>query len=166
MRLTAALRGLRLLPAALLVLLSITPHTSLVHSKADNPSLSRHEFSSEPDMLFYFDDTETVLLVELNGKLWRSENAGEEWEAVMETEGVIYLSKSPYDNNVAVALGERRKHWITFNRGKEWKAFETEEHPSVFNAPISWHADDSKKLLYHGFEDCLNFGFCFGKVRI
>jgi photosystem II stability/assembly factor-like uncharacterized protein len=161
MRILTSLRGLAL-PA---LLLTSSLSISGVAAKKDKPSIKATEFKSEPYSITYFDDTETVLLYEASGKLWRSENAGADWEHVdTDDKKIEGIFKHPYDNKVAIAMG-RKAHWITYNQGKEWRKFETPQYPSMMGGvPFGYHAADSKKILFHGLEDeCPNFN-CFGAV--
>lgn len=147
-----------LLPA---LLLGYNP----VYGKKDEPAVYRHEFEDEPAGLFYFDDTETVILIEANRRVvWRSENAGQEWKVVddIPKSEVYTVMPSPHDNRVAVALGTKKQHWITYDQGKSWKKFETEGHPS-YGSPVQFHASDPKKLLFSGSDNC-DWTQCLGKV--
>jgi len=130
------------------------------------PEISKHKFPAPPVNLFYFDDSETVVALDpQHHNIWRSTNAGEKWDKVDATnDEVVAVYPHPYDNKVAVALGGRRKHWITFDQGETWKQFVTKEHPTERGDPLSFHATDSKRILFHAADDCLIFNICVGKV--
>ena len=137
---------------------------------AAGPEISEQKFPAPPVNLFYFDDSEIVMVLDPeHNTLHRSIDAGEKWERVEDIpDGHIdYVIPHQFDNKVAVALGRKKKHWITYDQGKNWKAFETKEHPTgdPSKEPISFHASDSKRMLFHGVEDCF-FDSCVGKVRI
>ena len=87
------------------------------------------------------------------GSVWRSANAGENWESVKDVDAseLLDLWKHPYDNKVAYLLGVKT-HWVTKNQGRSWRAFETEATPSIFRPPLSFHAGDSSKVLMHVYE--------------
>ncbi|KAF2035724.1 vacuolar protein sorting/targeting protein 10 [Setomelanomma holmii] len=137
------LKGL-LLPA----LLALAP----VATAKDAPLVETTPFSNELVNLLYFDDSAVALVQELQtGKIWRSTDAGKGWKELKKQQGLGIL-KNPYDNKVAVVLGES-KHWITYDQGKSWKDFSTEYPPSP-QGPVSWHAQDNKKILIHEIEDC------------
>jgi len=128
----------------------------------DAPLVEAKDFDSELANIFFFDDSDVAILAEIEtSKVWRSPDAGKTWEEQkgLRTLGII---KNPFDKNVAIALGDT-KHWITYNQGEKWTEFETEEPFSLGN-PLSFHASDNKKILFHGMEVC--FGLCIGKVRV
>ena len=134
-------------------------------AKKDAPLVETTDFESELVNLFYFDDSDVAMLVEFESeKIYRSTDAGKSWaeQKGMRTIGII---KSPYDKNVAIVLGEK-KHWITYNQGEKWHDFETELTPALRSGnPLSFHATDSKKILFHGDDDnCGLFSVCLGKV--
>ncbi|KAF2869438.1 vacuolar protein sorting/targeting protein 10 [Massariosphaeria phaeospora] len=150
------IRGI-LLPA----LLAWSPFAA---AKKDNPGVELTTFDGELWNIFYFDDSEVAVLAEADtGKVWRSDNAGKDWKEQKDLRSVGIV-KNPFDRKVAVALGEQSRHWITHDQGETWKAFETEIGPSwVTGMPISFHAHDSKKLLFNTAEDCM-FAPCLGKT--
>ena len=124
-----------------------------VHAKKDGPRISSTTFDNPPANLFYFEDTNVLLMQEKDaGNVWRSEDAGETWDQVTAVdEGEAWdLQQHPYDNKVAYVLGLETRHWVTEDQGKSWKAFETEKTPTRFRARLSFHAGDSGKVLMHG----------------
>jgi len=132
---------------------------------AAEPKVSTKQFEHQPRNLMFFDDSEVAIIVEKEtGVVWRTKDAGGEWEATKEIgEGqAVAVFKHPYDNKVAVTLGRRTQHWITKDQGATWKSFKTEEPPSGFS-PISFHATDPDRILYNGEEEC-GFFSCIGKV--
>lgn len=146
------LRGI-LLPA----LLALAPYAVA----KDEPAVNTREFDSELFNIFYFDDSDVVIAAELlSYKVYRSKDAGKSWDEVKDLR-TLGLMKNPFDNKVAVALGDQ-KHWITYDQGENWQAFETEYGPSG-SSPISFHAKDNKKLLYHTSEECYTMP-CLGQV--
>jgi photosystem II stability/assembly factor-like uncharacterized protein len=148
----------------ILVVLSAVLGTSLAADKV-GPEISEKKFPAPPINLFYFDDSETVLVLDPEtGEVFRSPDAGEEWDKVDDIPkgNVVAIHPHPYDNQVAVALGIHRKHFITYDQGKKWRQFDSKEHPS--DEGLGFHATDSKRILFHTQEDCLIFGMCVGKV--
>lgn len=136
-------------------------------AKKDEPLVEKTDFGSELLNIFYFDDSDVAMLVELESeKVFRSSDAGKSWDKVkadgkdMRTIGIV---KNPFDKNVAVVLGDR-EHFITYDQGEKWNKFTTDEAPSLGN-PLSFHASDSKKILYHGGGIDCSFGACLGTVR-
>lgn len=147
------LRGI-LLPA----LLAIAPFTA---AKKDKVIPVVKDFDSELVNIFYFEDSEVVVLWELEtGNVWRSPNAGKDWDPQEIT--TLSIIKNPFDNQVAVALGDRVHH-ITYNRGETWEQFKTDLPPSWTNPGVAFHAGDSKKILYNTVEDCRNAP-CIGQT--
>lgn len=136
---------------------------------SDGPNIVEKKFPEPPVNMFYFDDAETVILLDpVKGTVFRSEDSGLEWDKIKDIpEGNInYILPNPNDNQVAVAVGIKKKHWITYDQGKSWTKFETREHPTSDPSQdaVSFHADDNKRMLYHAREECMMFE-CVGKVR-
>jgi photosystem II stability/assembly factor-like uncharacterized protein len=134
----------------------------------EGPEVSQTKFPAPPVNMFYFDDSETVLVLDpVSLEVHRSDDAGEKWELVDDfpKRTVQYLMPNPYDSSVAIALGVSTKHWITYDRGKHWRSFQTKETATqdLSKEPFSFHATDNKRILFHGEEDCL-FGGCVGKT--
>jgi hypothetical protein len=126
----------------------------------NEPFFEETGFENELVNLQFFDDSRVALVQELQtGKIWRSEDAGRKWKEVKELKKGLGILKNPYDNKVALVLCEDT-HWITFDQGETWKDFEIKYSPSP-NNPVSWHAEDNKKILINEIEDCL-FTPCLG----
>ena len=123
------------------------------HAKKDGPRITRTEFDSVPSALFYFDDSDVILVQEKDkGIVWRSENAGETWQVIEDIDrGQAWeVWQHPNDNQIAYTLGLRSKHWVTHDQGKTWSVFETDEAaPSLFRPPLAFHAGDPNKVLMH-----------------
>ncbi|KAK7178988.1 Vacuolar protein sorting/targeting protein 10 [Paraphaeosphaeria sporulosa] len=137
-------------------------------AKKDGPLVAETDFGSELLNIFYFDDSNVAMLVELESeKVFRSSNAGKSWDKVkadgkdMRTIGIV---KNPFDKNVAVVLGEK-EHYITYDQGEKWSKFKTDEAPSLGN-PLSFHASDNKKILFHGGGNDCFFGACLGTTYV
>ena len=124
-----------------------------VFTKKDGPRITPTTFDNAPSNLFYFDDTDTILLHDReDGKVYRSEDAGEIWHTVKGVEeGQAWdLWQHPHDSKVAYILGIKNTHWVTEDCGETWREFETELVPALFRAPLSFHAGDGKKVLLTG----------------
>ena len=149
------LKGL-LLPA----LLALAPFAV---AKNDGPLVKYQSFEHQLVNLFYFDDSNVALVVEFEtGKIWRSEDAGKEWKQLDGDMQTLGIYKNPFDNNVAVAIGGRTTHWITYDQGKNWDKFKT-ELPGSFSSPVSFNAKDNKKIIFNTVEDIFS-GSPLGKV--
>ena len=103
--------------------------------------------------LYYFEDSDVILIHDrAEGEVLRSDDAGNSWGRVEDIEkgAAAGLAAHPYDKRVAYILGSRTAHWITQDKGKTWRKFETPAPPSLFRQPFSFHAVDSDKVLFHG----------------
>ena len=137
---------------ALLLLLS----TCAVVAK-DKPDVDSTKFDSPPVGLQYFEDSESVLVLEeRKGILWRSKDAGRKWK---EADGVEHAVASfwlhPTDKKKAYALGRGQKHWITTDQGESWRAFKLPDRhavPSPVRFALSFHAGNSAKVIFNAQE--------------
>ena len=140
-------------PSPGLVLLTLLIFQALhIHAKKDGPDIKSYALDNPPANLFYFEDTDTILIHDAEAlRILRSDDAGESWETVKDIEegGAWDLWQHPYDNKVAYALGLGTTHWVTKDQGKSWKTFQTEKPPSRFRPPFSFHAGDSDKVIIH-----------------
>jgi len=135
-----------LLPA----LLALAPS---VFAAKDGPVVETNPFGSELVNLLYFDDSPVVLVQELQStKIFRSPDAGKKWKELKDMHG-LGIVRNPHDSKVAIILGEEVHH-ITYDQGENWSKFKTEWPPSPAG-PVSWHAQDNKKVLIHEMEDCM-----------
>ncbi len=128
----------------------------------DKPKVERTKFDSLPTNLFYFEDSDVVLVSDPETRtVWRSKDAGEEWKKLEDVGAgeVLEVLKHPYNNNVAVVIGMRKQHWITRDQGKTWKKWSCEQDPSVMRPAISFHATDPDRMLFFG-ATCHGFGNC------
>jgi len=151
----------RLLTLVSLLLLGLTA----VLAKKDKPDINETPFKSLPTNLFYFEDSDVVIAQDtLPGIIYRSEDAGASWKQVEEiTESQsLEVLPHPYDNQVAVALGTAKTHWITKDQGKTWKSFKSDSNPALGRNPINYHATDSDKIIFL-CTDCEGFS-CEEKV--
>ena len=123
------------------------------HAKKDGPRITKTKFDSAPANLFYFDNSDVILLQEKLGNVWRSDDAGESWARIEDIdEGKAWeLWQHPYDNQVAYTLGLEDVHWVTKDQGKSWRSFKTgDATPSLYRSPLRFHAGDSDKVLLQG----------------
>lgn len=121
--------------------------------KENGPKISKTKLENPVSNLFYFEDSDVALIHDReDGKILRTANAGAKWEDVDDiAKGAAWdLLQHPYDHKVAYVLGGETKHWVTHDRGESWREFETKAPPSLFHPPLSWHADDSDRVLFHG----------------
>ena len=142
-------RRLALLQLLLLQLLWLDPAVA----KKDKPEISSHKLDNAPSNFFYFDDSNTILLHDREGGVvHRSEDAGKTWDKVDIEDGKAWdLWRHPHDNKKAYIMGKSSTHWHTNDQGKTWQDFEIPKaRPSLFRAPLAFHAKDSDKVLIHG----------------
>lgn len=128
-----------------------------------SPEISITPIDHAVSNLFYFEDSDVVLIHDREaGKVLRSDNAGAEWAKVdgIPKGAAWQLWQHPYDHKVAYILGQETQHWVTSDRGKSWTEFKTQAPPSVFRSPpLSWHAQDGDKVLFHG-QKCTGIFSC------
>ena len=119
-------------------------------SKKGLPSIEETEFGSTPANLFYFDDSDVVLVTDPSAKTtYRSDDAGVTWRPLsgVDKGQVLEVQKHPYDNQVAVVLGFSKKHWITRDQGKTWQSFPIPKPPTLMRPAISFHATDPDRIM-------------------
>ncbi|KAI4125099.1 MAG: hypothetical protein LQ338_004451 [Usnochroma carphineum] len=142
-------KRLALLQLLLLQLLLLSPAAA----KKDKPEISSHKFVNAPSNFFYFDDSNTILLHNREGGIvHRSEDAGKTWDKVDIGRGEAWdIWRHPHDNQKAYIMGKESTHWHTNDQGKTWQDFEIRNaRPSLFRAPLSFHAKHSDRVLIHG----------------
>ena len=152
----------RLLPSILALLLfgSICINPSL--AKESGPSITKTSFDHLPAGLFYFEDSEVILLHDQHtGTLTRSANAGETWESVatIPKGKARSLWQHPFDNQKAYMLSAGHEHWYTHDRGETWTRFDTAASPSPWREPLTFHAGDPDRILFQA-EACKSFFEC------
>ena len=130
------------------------------HAKKQEPTIHTHQLDRFPDEFFYFDDSETIILLDRQSHLiHRSEDAGESWETADDIEkGQAWdVLQHPYDNKVAYVIGGETKHWVTNDQGKSWRKFETKA--PFYGLLMSFHASDTDKVIIHT-RQCKSFIEC------
>ncbi|KAG8626901.1 hypothetical protein KVT40_005846 [Elsinoe batatas] len=134
-------------------------------AKKDKPEISETKFESLPINLFYFEDSD-VVIVEDSGpqKTYRSTDAGANWKEIKDIEpgNSVRIIPHPLDNKVAVAIGLKHKHWITGDQGESWTKFETEFTPMMNRQPVAFHGSNSKKIIF--LTDGCPGGDCTGQA--
>ncbi|KAF9889489.1 vacuolar protein sorting/targeting protein PEP1 [Aspergillus nanangensis] len=121
--------------------------------KSDEPKVAAYEMDSPPLSLFYFEDTETILMNTMAGELLLSVDGGNEWNVVEGENGdmksnVLMVLQHPYDAHRAYALSKGGPHWITTDQAKTWRPFKIPEHPAYKNSPLVFHGWDSSKVIF------------------
>lgn len=149
-------------------LLCLALSLTAVTAKKDAPAVEETGFKSLPANIFYFDDSDTVLVTDIKpGIVYRSTDAGVKWKAIKDiTEGQIgQVFPHPYDSKAAIAIGQEKTHWITKDRGDSWTKFKT-EHEVANGRALSFHADDPDRIIISTL-DCHGsiWGDCTPKVK-
>jgi photosystem II stability/assembly factor-like uncharacterized protein len=151
---------MRRIPANMFAMLAALVLASLALTAAaakSAPEVHETAFDAPVSNLFYFDDTDVILLV--SGKTtWRSEDAGASWAPVKGPEkgDTLELLKHPYNNDVALVLSNDRVHWISQDQGKTWESFEVPVTPTRARPAVSFHGTDPARMLFHT-ADCIGF---------
>lgn len=130
------------------------------------PSIEETKFSAIPANLFYFEDSDVVMVTDPQKHIaYRSEDAGVKWSPLSNVKKgeVMSMWKHPSDNQVAVVVGADQTHWITKDQGKSWNSFETEAGPVLERPPLSFHASDPDRILFLA-TDCSAWPACHDKV--
>ena len=120
----------------------------------DKPDIGSTTFKNPPVGLQYFEDSESILVLEQHvGVLWRSKNAGKDWEKASGVgREVASFWLHPSDNKKAYALSTGHKHWVTTDQGESWDSFELpvdNAMPSQVRFPLSFHAGNSAKVVFN-----------------
>lgn len=149
------------------LLLATLLYPSTIYAADDKtPSVIATKFDRKPTNVQYFKDSDTVLFQDYDANtVYRSENAGETWDMVKDIpmgDGWD-LWMHPVDPKKAFVITRSSTHYMTNDRGKSWKTFETGLAPSMFREPITYHASEPDKMLFNGM-DCQNALWCTEEV--
>ncbi|KAI9846447.1 MAG: vacuolar protein sorting/targeting protein PEP1 [Thelocarpon superellum] len=142
--------------------LALTACAHWAHAKESGPKISMTKIAHLPAGLFYFDDSDVILLQErLTGNVLRSSDAGENWIPVSGIpEGKARsIWQHPYDNQRAYVLSAGHEHWYTKDRGQSWDIFETAASPSPWREPLIFNAGDVDRIIFQA-EACKSFFEC------
>lgn len=160
---THAVTGWRSAFLATTLLLSATTAAA----KKDKPEITVNPFDDVPQNLQYFEDSDVVVFQDYQKNVvFRSDDAGESWKQVKDIpDGKAWdLWMHPYDSKRAYVLTRESTHWATNDRGATWDEFFTDAQPSMFRKPLSFHASDPDKIIFHG-QDCTGI-FCEEEVSV
>lgn len=130
-----------------------------VAKDSPSPGIKTTSFADEIVNLIYFDDSDTILFsAPYDGTVWQSQDGGSEWSTIPDVKDVVETLKHPTDTKVAIILTANLKHYFTNDRGKTWKDFEIPLDIKYNGRPVSFHGEDSNRILIQGI-DCIT-GFC------
>ena len=116
------------------------------------PKVESQDFDTQPVDIRYFEDSEVILTREVNGNIWRSDDAGLNWNEINDIRHgeAVSFWMNPYHKKWAVALGREGKHWVTNDRGQSWRDFSLPDGfiPAFYRLPLSFHAFDPEKVIF------------------
>ncbi|KAI9740380.1 MAG: vacuolar protein sorting/targeting protein PEP1 [Cirrosporium novae-zelandiae] len=130
-------------------------------AKKDGPRIVKTPFENPVSSLFYFDDSDSLLMLDRAAQnVYRSGDAGESWKLVEQDSDTtrpikgqaLDIFQHKYDNKKAYILSDGDTHWKTNDQGKTWKPFQMPAMPLGFRSPFSFHAGNSDKLMFTGAE--------------
>lgn len=130
-------------------------------AKKDKPSIKGRKFDFIPYNINYFDDSDVLLFEDgISHDVWRSDNAGEEWEKVKDVpEGkLLELAMHPYDKKRAYIITNERTHYKTSDRGKSWQEWTADTPASIFREALNFHGGDPDRIIFNAM-DCTGI-FC------
>ena len=119
--------------------------------KGDKPKVEETKFDDVPANLFYFEDSDVVLVTDPKARItYRSEDAGVVWSPLngVEKGQVLEVLKHPFNNQVAVVIGIDKVDWVTKDQGKTWKSWRCKDMPALTRPAISFHATDPDRMLF------------------
>ena len=132
-------------------------------SAASGPKIIDSDFSVALNPLYWFDDTDSIIAHDRNGNtVYASHDAGASWNSVDDDgqQGMSWMIwPHPYNKQKAYIIGAENSHWVTTDAGKTWKRFQLKYATSLFHEPFSFHATDTKKVIFHSTE-CQNLFDC------
>lgn len=132
------------------LLLHILLLTTPTLAKKDRPRIKIQKFDAPPAAPpFYFEDSDVILILDVDGTVLRSDNTGEEWKPIADVpKGEAYeLIFHPYNKKIAYIWGKVGNHWVTDDRGKTWQSFEAKGRPVRQRPAFSFHANDPDKVV-------------------
>ncbi|KAI9806669.1 MAG: hypothetical protein M1825_006126 [Sarcosagium campestre] len=147
------------------VLLLLASFAALASSKEDfKPRITATTFPNIVDGLFYFDDSDVILVFEPHTRtVHRTDDAGVTWEAVDSGSkgNAVNLIPHRFDKKRAYILGPKDKHWYTNDRGESWHEFSS-PGPALLEQPLRFHAGDPDKIIFQAYScktiiDCEEF---------
>lgn len=133
------------------VWLLLLVYITAVVAKKDKPDIAKTKFDSVPVNLFYFEDSDVVILQDLVPEIvYRSTDAGASWKKItgIESDEGLRIWPHPYNNKIAVAMSMGRKHYITKDQGETWTDFETEFEPMMRSQPVVFHGSNPDKIIF------------------
>lgn len=169
---TFATMKLRFLEAATgwrSLLVALLLHSSPICAASENgPVVKATKFEQKPMNVQYFKDSDVVLFQDyFANTIYRSDNAGESWDMITDIpKGDGWdMWMHPVDSKRAYVITRESTHYMTSDRGKSWKTFNTGLAPSMFRMPLTYHASEPDKILFNGM-DCQNALWCTEEVTV
>lgn len=130
-------------------------------AKKDKPSVKSKKFEFIPFNVNYFEDSDVLLFEDgISHNVYRSEDAGENWEMV--TGGpqgkLLELVMHTVDKKRAYIITNDRTHYVSGDRGKTWEEFGADAQASIFRNVLEFHATDPNRIIFNAM-DCTGI-FC------
>ncbi|KAL9621009.1 MAG: hypothetical protein Q9160_004527 [Pyrenula sp. 1 TL-2023] len=124
------------------------------NAKDDKPKIETSEFDVPLQPIYWFDDSDNLIAHDRpENNVYVSEDAGANWSLVSD-EGqknkAYTIWPHPHDKRKAYIVGTDEDHWVTSDRGVTWSKFNVDYQTSRWHEPFSFHARDSKKVIFHG----------------
>lgn len=60
------------------------------------------------------------------------------------------MIEHPGNKDTAFLIGRKEKHWVTFDRGENWKSFETPLDATMRASPLAFHATKPDWIIFQG----------------
>ncbi|KAJ3106319.1 vacuolar protein sorting/targeting protein PEP1 [Phlyctochytrium planicorne] len=121
--------------------------------RASEPSVSFSEFTGVPKKLFYFEGSDTILLLESGrDKIHTSDDEGKTWNIVKDVEDIKVVVLHPFDKGSrAFAMTSGTSHYWTKDKGKSWSKFTTEYPPNLDDkGGLEFHAEELDWIIFKG----------------
>ncbi|KAI9798973.1 MAG: vacuolar protein sorting/targeting protein PEP1 [Piccolia ochrophora] len=157
--------GLKSCPPFSIILIVLVYVASLVPfalAKDAKPRIVQSDaFPNAPSGLFYFEDSNIILLLDRHtGEVHRTTDGGEKWEVVGGgPKGHSFnIVQHPFDRKRAYILGREETHWYTNDQGESWNDF-TAAAPPIPNRPLKFHAGNPDKIIFQALA-CRNILEC------
>ncbi|KAM5465303.1 vacuolar protein sorting/targeting protein PEP1 [Microsporum audouinii] len=143
-----------ILLAGSLLLASAIPGTL---AKSDEPEIKVKELDKVPTSIYYFEDTDTIIFQKGLGEIYISTDAASSWEVMKDKTGLLWLNR--HHTQSACIVGDKRKHWVTYDAAKTWREFEVPDKLILGERiqPFVFHGKDPNKAIINA-EECLLTG--------
>ncbi|KAH9264282.1 hypothetical protein BASA83_012236 [Batrachochytrium salamandrivorans] len=134
------------------------PSNSIHPLAADGIAVSITKFNFAPARMFYFENSEHVLMQESSqlGTVWHSGDEGKTWAKASgipadATMSSVLIQHKFAKATTAIVLTRKQEHYITTDRGLTWRSFSFQlPDPQNLANAISFHATRPSYIMYRG----------------